>query len=414
MGRDALLACLAAVIALTVSALDGWWRDQPADLADVGAAALWAVPILAACAPLAVRRRLPLTAVAASAAVMLAAGLALERDSGIWVLGLTVASAAYHRHRLRSALLIGSITWAVAVGIAGTATPDLATMSVYAAAGAAPVAVGYALRLRAERATQAARLRRARQEQARSQEAARIARDVHDVVGHHLSAIRLQAVGARRALAGRDGEADRALAAIAASSADALAEIRALLATLVRSDGEDQAQAPGLADLPALAERSGGSRLAVTLDVDPRLDGTVHPETATCAYRVVQEALTNVARHSTARTASVDLRAAGTRVIVTIDDPGPPRRSPVGDPLDDRAPKGGRGLAGMRERVAALAGHCHIGRRGDNGWRVRADLPALPPGARREHGSAARTGGGDHAPSPASCTDGRAVRQEIS
>ncbi|MDR8407320.1 histidine kinase [Nonomuraea sp. 3-1Str] len=411
MGRDALLACATAIIALTLSALDGWWRGRPAELTDVGAAALWAVPTLAACAPLVVRRRLPLTAVVASAAVMPAVSLALERDTGTWILGLTVASAAFHRHRLRSALLIGSVVWAVAAGIGGMSTPGLTSMSVYAAAGAAPVAAGYALRLRADRAAQAARLQRAREERARSQEAARIARDVHDIVGHHLSAIRLQAVGARRALAGRDSEADRALAGIAGLSAEALAEIRALLTTLVRSDSEDQPQGRGLADLPALAERSGGSELAVALDVDPHLESTVHPETAACAYRIVQEALTNVARHSTAGTASVKVRGANSRVVVTIDDPGPPRPSAGGDLADDRVPSGGRGLTGMRERVEALGGHCHIGSRGKNGWRVRADLPVLPPDVRVDRGPAAKAGDGGAGSSPEPPGHDRLVRR---
>nr|WP_240973885.1 histidine kinase [Nonomuraea sp. FMUSA5-5] len=303
---------------------------------------------------------------------MLALGLVLERDAGIWVLGLIVASAAYHRHRLRSLLLAGSVGWAVAAGLGGRPVLDLATVSVYAAAGAAPVTIGYALRLRADRAVQAARLRRAREEQARSQEAARIAREVHDVVGHHLSAIRLQAVGARRALAGHGCEADRALAGIAGLSAEALAEIRALLATLVRSDG---APGEGFADLPALVERSGGPDLAVTLEADPDLDSTVHPETAACAYRIVQEALTNVARHSTATTASVTVRRRSGQVVVTVDDPGPSR------PGDDNVPSGGQGVTGMRERAAALGGDCHAGPHGRNGWRVRATLPVLPPQA---------------------------------
>lgn len=419
MGRDALLACAVAIIALAVSALDGWWRGQPAVVTDVGAAVAWAVPTLAVCAPLVVRRRLPLTAVAGSVLVMLVAGLALERDTGTWVLGLIVASAAYYRHRLCSALLIGSVAVAVAmaVGAGGMSTPDLATVFVYAAAGAAPVVVGYALRLRADRAAQAARLQRAREEWARSQEAARIARDVHDIVGHHLSAIRLQAVGARRALAGRDREADRALAGIAGLSAEALAEIRGLLVTLVRSDSEEQVTGRGLADLPALVERSGGPELAVALEVDPRLEGTVHPETAACAYRVVQEALTNVARHSTTATASVKVHGADSRVTVTIDDPGPARSSPGREPADDRVWSGGhgggRGVAGMRERVAAFGGHCHIGPYGRSGWRVRADLPALPPDAREERGSAAKAGGGELDPFTVLPVHDRPVRQVV-
>ncbi|MEV4570470.1 histidine kinase [Nonomuraea sp. NPDC049419] len=426
VGRDALLACAVALIALAVSALNAWWRGQPVDITGVGAAAAWAAPILAVSAPLALRRRLPLTAVVVSAMAVLVLGLALERDAGIWVLGLIVASAAYHRHRLRSALLIGSVAWAVAAGLGGTSVPDLVTVSVNAAAGAAPVAIGYALRLRADRAVQAARLQRAREEQARSQEAARIAREIHDVVGHHLSAIRLQAVGARRALAGHDCTADRALAGIAGLSAEALAEIRTLLATLVRSDRGDHAHSGGLADLPALAERSGGPELAVALEVDPRLDGTVHPETEACAYRIVQEALTNVARHSRAPLATVTVRAVGNRIVVTIDDPGPPQPSADDESADDESAdddvlngghrgghRGGQGLAGMQARVAALGGHCRSGPHGRNGWRVRASLPVLPSHALDEHRSAVTAGGGELRPSTMSAADVPPARQVI-
>ncbi|MEO3876209.1 histidine kinase [Nonomuraea sp. B12E4] len=412
IGRDALLACAVAIIALTGSALDAWWRGEPAEVTGVGAAAAWAAPILAVCAPLALRRRLPLTAVAASATVMLVLGLALERDAGIWVLGLIVASAAYHRHRLRSVLLIGSVAWAVAAGLGGTFVPDLATVSVHAAAGAAPVAIGYALRLRADRAVQAARLQRAREEQARSQEAARIAREVHDVVGHHLSAIRLQAVGARRALTGHDCAADRALAGIAGLSAEALAEIRALLATLVRSDRGDHAHSGGLADLPALAERSGGPELTVALKIDPRLDSTIHPETAACAYRIVQEALTNVAQHSTAALTSVTVRAVSNRVVVTIDDPGPPR-PPADDDVLNGGHRSGQGLAGMHERVAALGGYCHGGPHGRNGWRVRASLPVLPPHTLDEHRPAVTAGGTEIGPFTMSSTNDPPARQVV-
>ncbi|MCA2220107.1 histidine kinase [Nonomuraea aurantiaca] len=407
VGRDALLACVAAALTLVVSALEGWSRGHPPEITDAGAVAAWAVPIFAACAPLAVRRRLPLTAVAASAAVVLAVGLVLERDAGIWVLGLATASAAYHRHGLRLALLAGSIAWAAVLAVQSEAGPGLTAISVYAVAGAAPVAVGYALRLRADRAVQALRLQSAREERARAQEAARIARDVHDIVGHHLSAIRLQAVGARRALGGRDPEADRALGGIAGLSAEALAEIRAMLATLVRSETENEAHRPGIADLATLAERSGGSEFVVALDVGPHLDGTLSAETELCVYRVVQEALTNAARHSAAGSASVKVRAGGRRIIVTVDDPGPPHGSPGHDTGDGRVPHGGRGLAGMHERVTALGGRCHAGPNGKGGWRVRADLPPRPPDPSEERGPVEKSRGGEAGPQMAPPMDDR-------
>ncbi|MEV1005244.1 ATP-binding protein [Nonomuraea sp. NPDC050202] len=163
---------------------------------------------------------------------------------------------------------------------------------------------------------------------------------------------------------------------------DVFAQVVVESIEITRSDHEDHAHRGGLADLPALAERSGGPELAVALEVDPRLDSTVHPETATCAYRIVQEALTNVARHSTAALASVTVRAVSSRVVVTIDGPGPPRPSAGGEPADDGVlsgeRRGGQGLAGMRERVAALGGHCHTGPHGRTGWRARR-LARAPP-----------------------------------
>ncbi|SDG03672.1 Signal transduction histidine kinase [Sinosporangium album] len=373
MRQDALLACTMAAVALVVSALDGWSRGRPVPINDVGAVAGWAVPILMACAPLAIRRRYPLAAVAVSAAVVLAVAMASERDAGTWVLGLVVASAAYHRHRMRVLLLAGSIAWTVAFG-AEAGAPGAEVMVVYAAAGAAPVALGYALRLRAERAVQAVRLQHAREEHARSQEAARIARDVHDIVGHHLSAIRLQAVGARRALGGRDTEADRALSGIADLSGEALAEIRALLARLVRTDTEETHER-GLADLPALAERSGGPELKVALHVEAGLEGIVDPRVEACVYRVVQESLTNVTRHSGAQRASVRIRSAPGGINVTVDDPGAGHEPYGTATLIDRASPGGRGLTGMRARVEGLGGRFRAGPRRAGGWRVSMDLP---------------------------------------
>ncbi|MDA0565852.1 histidine kinase [Streptomonospora sp. S1-112] len=389
---DALLAGGAAAATLAAAALDGWVRGRPPDLTDAGALVAWVLPVVAACAPLAVRRRAPLAAVAASAAVVLVASMVLQRDTGMWALALCVASAAYHRHRLRVVLAAGSAVWAAALALAGGGTWGLAALPVYAAAGAAPAAVGYALRLRSERAEQAERLQRAREERARADEAARIARDVHDIVGHHLSAIRLQAVGGRRALGGRDPEADRALGGIADLSAEALAEIRGLLATLVPTDARSRAADRGFADLAALAERSGGSELDVVLDVDPAVQRSgADAAVAGCVYRIVQEALTNAARHSAAGAAEVRVRGVDGAITVTVEDPGPPRVRPGGAPAGradggpaggaEGAPSGGRGLAGMRERVAALGGSCTAGPRPEGGWRVRADLPARPPNA---------------------------------
>jgi signal transduction histidine kinase len=228
--------------------------------------------------------------------------------------------------------------------VLGGAT-DFSTVATGSVLGVAPVAFGYTLWLQAERGKDRAHLERARAEVVRSQERTQTARDVHDVVGHHLSAIRLQAVGGRRGLAAAHPDADRVLATIAELSHQALGDIRHLLDHL-RTDTV-ATDPPGLADLPALADRLGGNGLRVDVTIDPRLTGAVAPGAETCVHRIVQEALTNVARHSGADRAAVQVEQADGRLVVTVADAGPARSV---------RPGRNGGLHGMRERVAMLGG----------------------------------------------------------
>lgn len=211
-------------------------------------------------------------------------------------------------------------------------------------------------RERAERA-QAAR-RRA------DEERLRIARELHDVLAHSISVINVQA-GVGLALLDTDPEQARtALTTIKDQSKEALGEVRQVLDTL-RSPGDaPRAPAPGLGRLPELVEQAASAGLTVEVaGKAPRLS----PGTDLAAFRIVQEALTNVVRHSGSRRAHVRLDRDGSTLLLRVDDDGPATGAEAGG--------SGNGLAGMRERAAALGGTIDAGPRPDGGFRVLAALP---------------------------------------
>lgn len=211
-------------------------------------------------------------------------------------------------------------------------------------------------RERAERA-QAAR-RRA------DEERLRIARELHDVLAHSISVINVQA-GVGLALLDTDPEQARtALTTIKDQSKEALGEVRQVLDTL-RSPGDaPRAPAPGLDRLPELVEQAASAGLIVEVaGKPPRLS----PGSDLAAFRIVQEALTNVVRHSGSRRAHVRLDRDGNTLLLRVDDDGPATGAEAGG--------SGNGLAGMRERAAALGGTIDAGPRPDGGFRVLATLP---------------------------------------
>lgn len=324
--------------------------------------------IVATCAPLALRRRLPLTSAALSVAVALLGSLLLDRDSASIVALAVVGSAAYHTDRRRWLLVLMSVGWLLATS-ALYRFPDIHPGDLVAmlVVGAGPVAFGYALRVKGEQAEQRARLHRARSLHARSEERARIARDVHDIVGHHLSAIRMQAVGGHRALSHAPDRAGKAFRTIADTSHRALDEIRGLL-TLLNEATPAGAGGLNLSDIEELATRLAPERPRITVDVAPDAARDVPPVLQACVYRIVQESLTNVVRHSTASEARVRVEFDEREVVVTIDDDGESH----GAPPTEHA---GAGLRGMRERVRLLGGSFTCGPRPPRGWRVWAALP---------------------------------------
>jgi signal transduction histidine kinase len=219
-----------------------------------------------------------------------------------------------------------------------------------------------------DRAAALERERESAAARAASEERLRIARDVHDLVGHGLSGIAVQSSTARLALDAGQAEAARAaLSAVESASRAALAEMRQLLGVLRAGDGGEYGPSPGLADLPGLVEvlRQQGAAVALSAGELGEVPGAV----SLAAYRVVQEALTNAVKHAEGSRVTVQVVASGGAVLVTVEDYA--QQAP---PLGGRA--GGHGLAGMRERVAGLGGEISAGPAGDHpGWRVRARIP---------------------------------------
>ncbi|MFE3201924.1 sensor histidine kinase [Embleya sp. NPDC059237] len=230
-------------------------------------------------------------------------------------------------------------------------------------------AVGYAV---GRQRAYAAALREHHAELARSEfaeERLRLARELHDVIAHSLGVVNVQAGYGGFVLDRRPEEAREALAAIRRISGETIREMRGLLGVL-RADGPaDRLPAPGLADLPALLDRSAEAGLRVESAVlgEPR---ELPPGVELSAYRIVQEALTNIARH--ARTANatvtVDYRGDALAIEVTDDGVGP------GHGWPDELPYG-HGLAGMRERVGLYDGEFTAGPLPGRGFRVTAVLP---------------------------------------
>jgi signal transduction histidine kinase len=213
---------------------------------------------------------------------------------------------------------------------------------------------------------------------AAAEERLRIARDVHDLVGHGLSAIAIQSSTARLALeAGRIETARTALAAVESASRAALGEMRQLLGVLRAGEAGEHGGALGLGDLPRLV--GGMSRQGVMVTLRAGEVSEVPGAVSLAAYRVVQEALTNVVKHAGGSRVMVEVGASGGAVLVTVEDyagPAPQAGAghPAGEPPGGRA--GGAGLAGMRERVAGFGGELSAGPAGDHpGWRVRARIP---------------------------------------
>jgi signal transduction histidine kinase len=244
--------------------------------------------------------------------------------------------------------------------------------------------VGRRLRLRSERAAQLQREQAAEARRIVIEERTRIARELHDVVAHRVSLMTVQA-GAAKAVAAEDPEgALRAMAAVEEAGRQALDELRHLLGVLRPETGRDGlGPQPGLADLPRLVEQTRGAGLDVSLATDG-LSGELPARVDLFAYRIVQEALTNVLKHAGpgART-QVRLGSDRNGVVIEVVDDGHGTDKGV-ESADGRQPtdsdrqhrrSAGHGIVGMRERARLLGGTLEARPRPDGGFRVVAHLP---------------------------------------
>jgi signal transduction histidine kinase len=398
----------------------GWsWRAVPPPAADAGIAAGVALLSLAGglVTPggghaavtavlvamglvLAARRRFPcivLAVVAALACLLAALGASVE-GTFIAVLIASYTAAVHGGPRVARALLILAPAVLLGLGIpqalgaGGWAGAHLPVRPLLAAAGMwlAGLVIRKQFAARAEHAAvlaERAELIAAQQEErtrsAALAERVRIARELHDIVAHHLSVVVIQAQGAQRVAEKDPARAKIAMADVERTGRTALSEMRHLLGLLRTGEpgdratpaaaGPDAAFGPpfGLADLENLAEamRTAGLPVTVVRRGPPR---EVPEDAGLTVYRIVQESLTNVLKHAGAATATVELDSAA-ELAVTITDDGRGASAAL-----DAIPGAGRGTAGMRERVAALGGKLTAGPRSGGGYRVRATIPLGP------------------------------------
>ena len=353
-------------------------------MADPSAAAV--LTILAVTAPVAVRRRFPLPALALASAGILA-HIVVDWPEGtlpLTVMLLTYSVAAYDTPR-RAAVGLG-VVYVTLTLLAFTDAPGLDAVGVVGNMAIFTVWWVIGIALRARREAFEARVRAAedrvnveRQGAARAlaEERLRIAQELHDVVAHSMSVIAVQAGVGAHVLTDRPEQARAALDAISATSRGTLTEMRRLLGVLRDNEGErSDAPAPGLRDLPTLVDEVRNAGVPVTLTVtgdgDPsgaQADRRAHAGIELSAYRVVQEALTNVMKHAgSPTTVDVTVRHLPDGLEVEVTDDGRGAAAPGSTP-------GGHGLLGMRERVELWGGELSTGPVPGSGYRVRARLP---------------------------------------
>jgi signal transduction histidine kinase len=327
-----------------------------------------------------VRRHLPRTLIVALVVTAVA-----YRIVGLppWFLGpasliglYTVAVRTPRATSVPSAVLMLLALVGGAIGM----SPGWDSIALYCAIGIGAWVLGDLVRRRqteaAEHAARAQQLEVATEELARfavTEERLRIARELHDIVAHSMSVVALNAGAARVAAAQNPAAATAALETIEATSRSALAEMRHLLHVLRDERGAASiAPLPGLAELPQLVTRTADAGVAV--DVSVQGDAQNIPSGVDLAgYRIIQEALTNVLRHSTASTAQVSVHYGHDCLELSVTDGGPARAG--------TAHAGGSGLIGMRERVMLYGGDLASGPTPSGGFAVRASLP-LPGGDR--------------------------------
>jgi signal transduction histidine kinase len=282
------------------------------------------------------------------------------------------------RRLLAAAMLAATI--AVLVGQRTTMTSDVFASAGYTvAAWLSGLLLQVQARRDAERSAALAAAQSLRADQALADERARIARELHDMVAHSVTVMVLQAAAVRRRL-GTAQEAERdLLAGVEQAGRDAVTELRRTLGLLRGAEAAGTVPQRGLADLDELLDQIREAGVAVDLSTE----GAPRPLPASLdlsAYRIVQEALTNVLKHSAARRATVTIAYGTDDLRLTVADTGGGRPHPgVSRTPADATAAGGHGLVGMRERAAMFGGRLAAGPEPGGGYRVSAVLPLARP-----------------------------------
>lgn len=245
-----------------------------------------------------------------------------------------------------------------------------------------PLAAGTMTRLRraylASVQARAEHAERTREEEARlrvTEERMRVARDLHDVVAHHLALANAQAGTAAHLALTSPEQTKKILTDLTGTTSSALRELKATLGLLRRNDDPASATlepSPGLARLPELVSACASAGLAVTVTTTGE-SRPLSPGVDLTAFRIVQEALTNVTKHAAADSAHVRLAYSGSRLLITVSNDGPDTTGTNG-----AAPSRGFGLMGMRERAHTIGGELRAGPRPEGGFEVTTALPLQP------------------------------------
>ena len=361
---------LVAVVLLAWALFDvPWWWRPPGHrgsalviLGVIALAAAQSVPFLR-------RRQQPAAVLAltgAALAVKYAAGL------NIWSAGAAVLAAAYGLGAYGSSTVrrAGRALAACALlAVIITLPADHGSHDPAIACALLAIALGMGEVTSAHRDTAAVAARHAQ-----DMERARLARELHDVVAHQLSAIAVQAGAARLAAAGDPQAAVAAIAAIEGQARDGLTELNQLVRELrpATDTGPDTPPHPRLGDIPGLIKRAAeaGMRAELRVDGEPR---PLPPAVELAGYRVVQEGLTNAIRYAAGAAATVRLAYRDDGIMVEVTDDGPGAAAAAA-----AIRGGGAGLAGLRERARLLGGQLEAGTAAERGFAVRAFLPGPP------------------------------------
>lgn len=357
-----------AVVGVTAVALAGVWLirgETRVGVLDV------VLPVVAMAGTL-LRERWPVVALVVVTAATLAYYPLSTLDAPIIFLPFVVLFTAADRGHLVAAIVTGA-TGLLAMGLGETGDVrhvDDSAFAMIAGWVVAAIAAGSVSRNRraylqeAERRVREAEQGREAEARRRAgEERLRIARELHDVLGHNVSMINVQASAALHGLKKRPQDAERALRAIKETSKETLRELRTTLGVLRQVDeAAPTAPADSLARVDALVAASG---LDVRTEVSGELD-RVPVEVDLAATRIIREALTNVSRHSGTNAATLTIANRSGNILIEVADDGP------GAAFTEGA---GFGLRGMRERAEALGGRLEAGPRPEGGFRVAAELP---------------------------------------